>query len=109
MITLYIIFLENYTNSFGWGITFAIPLFALAFSIYNFGMILTNIKQRCDYILPMLILLTISTICFIVNYVGGYTLWPSLAAFLALITFTFISFIFHSNLILRALAKKFHI
>ncbi|PKK96114.1 MAG: hypothetical protein CVV59_00275, partial [Tenericutes bacterium HGW-Tenericutes-4] len=25
MITLYIIFLENYTNSFGWGITFAIP------------------------------------------------------------------------------------
>jgi len=109
MFTGYIIFLENYTNSFGWGLIYVIPIFVLTFSINNFTMILSNIKNRFDYFLPMLILLTISIITFIICYAGNFTLWPSLSAFLATISFTFISFIFHSTKILGALAKKFHI
>jgi hypothetical protein len=109
MFALYILFLELYTNSFGWGFSYVIPLFALAFSLYNFILILSNIKHRFDYILPMLILLTISTVSFAINYVNSYTLWPSLSSFLTSISLTFISFIFHSNKILKALAKKFHI
>lgn len=109
MFTGYIVFLENYTQSFGWGIGYVIPLFAFTFAIYNFIMILTNIKNRSDYILPMFILLTISIICFSFNYVNKLTLWPSMLSFLTLLSFTVISFVFQSSKILRALAKKFHI
>lgn len=107
-VSLYIVFLENYASSFGWGITYVIPLFVLAFSFYNFGMVLSNIKNRSEYILPMLILTTIAIIAFIVNYFGALKLWPSLSALLAVITFVSISFVFHSSKILKALAKKLH-
>ena len=80
-VTLYIIFLENYTNSFGWGIVYVIPLFVLAFSVYNFLMILSNRNNRTEYILPMFILTTIATVAFSYNYFSGLVLWPSLSAF----------------------------
>jgi hypothetical protein len=106
--TLYIVFLENYTNSFGWGITYVIPLFATAFSVYNFAMVLSNIKNRIEYILPIIILTVIAIICFALNYFGDLMLWPSLVAFLTTISVISVSFIFRSSKILKALAKKLH-
>ena len=108
MFSLYIVFLENYTNSFGWGISYVIPLFALAFSIYNFGMVLSDIKNRSEYILPMFILTIIAIISFAFNYFAALTLWPSLVAFLAVISFVSVSFVFRSAKTLKSLAKKLH-
>lgn len=107
--TLYIIFLENYTNSFGWGITYVIPLFCLGFGLYNFIMVINNIKTKSDYILPMIILFIISTISFSINYYNDLTIWPSLSSFLTLISVTFICFAFRSSKLVKALSRKFHI
>lgn len=107
-VTLYIVFLENYTNSFGWGITYVIPFFATVFSVYNFAMVLSNIKNRSEYILPIIILATIATISFALNYFGNFTLWPSFVAFLTTISVISVCFIFRSSKILKALAKKLH-
>ncbi|MGD9901158.1 MAG: DUF6320 domain-containing protein [Spirochaetales bacterium] len=105
----YVIFLENVTNSFGWGITLVIPLFVVAFSLYHFSMVLSNLNTRAEHFLPMIILTFISIGSFIYNYVAGLTLWPSLAGLLVSIAAVAFLAVFKSEKIAKILAKKFHL
>lgn len=104
----FIIFLENYTNSFGWGVQYVIPLFCLAFALYNFYMVLSNIKNRYEHIIPMLILMFTAIGVFIFNYAHNYIMWPSITAFFTTIGFTILLLVFKSTKIGKALFRKVH-
>lgn len=105
----YILFIETYTGSFGWGLVYVIPLFALGLSLYNFFMVLSNLNTRSEYILPMFILTFISTISLIANYNITSIIWPSLSAFFASVAFTLILMLVRAPKIFKFLKQKFHI
>ena len=93
-ICTYLLFLELFTNSFGWGVYYAIPLFILFMSLYStFIIMLRNYYKGFEFIMCLLVFALCSVAVFTFNVLSGGVLWPSLVAFLTSIT-CFVSFLF---------------
>ena len=103
-----IVLIELYSKSFGWGMIYVVPLFALGLSVYNFGMVLSNRDTRSEYILPMFILTVIAIISFIINRANHFIIWPSLSAFFATISFSTVLIVIRRTKVGKVLDKKLH-
>ena len=78
----YLLFIELFSGTFGWGVNYVMPLISLSYSIYNGILIVAKGYFNFEYYLPVVVSAIISTVLLIVNYLYKWVYWPSLAAFL---------------------------
>ncbi len=106
----YILFLELFTHSFGWGLNYAIPMFLLFCTLYTTIIIVSrNYYQGYDFVVCLLVLAILSTAIFLYNLLSGGIMWPSLVTFLTSVT-CFIGFlIFKFKKVKAQIEKKFFI
>lgn len=109
-ICAYILFLEFFTNSFGWGLNFVIPLFILFMSLYStFIIILRNYYRGYEFVVCLLTFAILSIVVFLYNLLSNLVVWPSLVAFLTSVT-CFVGFlIFRFKKVKNELEKSFFI
>ena len=81
-ICAYIIFLELFTNSFGWGLHYAIPMFILFATLYSTSIILSRNYQKYEFVICLLNFAILSLGVFLFNLFTKAVIWPSLVAFL---------------------------
>ncbi len=105
----YIIFLENFTNTFGWGVTYAVPLFLLASEIALFLFFAIGGFERVEVFMPILICLILSLGIFLYNYLKKFVYWPSASCLLFGFACLFIIYIVKSRRTKKNLQKSFHI
>ena len=75
----YILFLEFFTHTFGWGLVYVIPFFLLAMTLYSFLIIvIRNYFKGLEFVIPLLIFMILSIAVFFVNYFCGFVAWPAL-------------------------------
>lgn len=107
---LYILFIELYTNTFGWGVNYAIPFFILFMSLYSTIIIFTrNYYKGFEFVLPLIIFTIMATVLFIVCYCLKFTIWPSFSVFLASLTMLIIVIIFKHKQVKQELGKSFFV
>lgn len=109
-ICAYILFLELFTNSFGWGVYYAIPLFLLFTTLYSLTIILIrNYYRGFEFVISLLVFAILSTVLFIFNYISKGVVWPSLVAFLTSVTCFVVFLIFRFKKVKQTLEKSFFI
>ena len=109
-ICLYILFLELFTHSFGWGLNYAIPMFILFIALYStFITMARSYYRKYEYVICLLIFAVISVIVFLYNLLTKAVVWPALVAFLTSTT-SFIGFLlFRFKKVKNELEKSFFI
>ena len=109
-ICLYVLFLELFIGSSGWGHNYVIPLFILFMSLYStFIMTLRNYYQGMEFVICLIIFAGLGTAIFIFNYVSKNVIWPSLVAFLVSVVCLIFFVIFKHKKVKQALKKSFFI
>lgn len=109
-ICLYLLFLELFTHTFGWGLNYAIPFFILFMSLYStITIFLRDYYKRFEFVVQLLLFVIISIAVFIVNLCMKFVLWPSLVAFLTSITCFAFVLIFRFKRVKQELKKSFFI
>lgn len=88
----YILFLELFTNTFGWGLNYVIPFFLLFMTIYSVIIIWTrNYFKGIEFVIPLMIFCILSVASFFVTYFCKFVYWPALvSAITSLVLFVFI-------------------
>lgn len=104
----YILFIELYSHTFGWGVTYVMPLIALAYSIYNGVLIVAKGYFNFEYFLPICFSGAISIVFFLVNYLNSWKFWPSLAAMLFSCVIVLLIIFFKNKRLKKSIEKKFH-
>ena len=91
-ICAYILFLEFFTHTFGWGLIYVLPFFLLAMTIYCFLIIFVrNYFRGVEFVIPLLIFCIMSIAIFFVNYFCGFVFWPALVTMVtSLVSFVLI-------------------
>ena len=109
-ICAYILFLELFTNSFGWGLNYVIPMFILFMALYStFITIIRNYYRKYEYVICLLIFSVLGVIVFLYNLFTNAVIWPALVAFLTSVT-CFIGFLlFRFKKVKNELEKSFFI
>lgn len=106
----YILFLELFTQTFGWGVYYVIPLFLLFMTLYSLTIVLIrNYYKRFEFVISLLIITVISIVLFLYNYISKGIVWPSLVTFLTSITCFVFILIFRFKKVKQALEKSFFI
>lgn len=109
-LTGFIIFLELYTNTWGWGVLYAIPCTWLGLSIIS-GL-LTMIKGYVNFEMfkPLFMLTFLSIVALILLLCFNCVIiWPTLVAFLVSSSVIVLMFMFRFKRSLRSLKKDFGI
>lgn len=105
----FLIFLEYYTNSFGWGLIYAVPGVILAISIFNFISLLARKQNRFELLVPLALLFLVSLGFFIYSFVKGYTIWPILSTLFSNLAFVFIIFVIYFRRAKKEFVKTFYV
>lgn len=106
----YILFLELFTNSFGWGLYITIPFFIMFMALYStFITVLRNYYKGFDFVVCLLVFSILSIAVFMYNILSGGLMWPSLVAFLTSITCFIFILIFRFKSVKKQLEKNFFI
>lgn len=106
----YIVFLELYTQTFGWGVNYVLPFFLLAMSAYCCVIVFSrNYFKGFEFFFPLSIYAFLSTANFVVCYCLNLVIWPSFSCFLASITMVALSFVFRYRKVKRELEKSFFV
>ena len=109
-ICAYIIFLELFTNSFGWGVYYVVPLFILFMSLYStFIIMLRNYYKGFEFIRCLLMFALCGVAIFTYNTLSGGVLWPSLVVFLTSVTCFVIFLFFRFKKVKNQFEKSFFI
>lgn len=109
MLSGYLLFLELYTFSYGWGVQYVIPLFVFAIAIYE--IIMTSIQKfnRLESISVLITCFLESLGVFLYNYLTSSITWPSLIGTFISFAFLFVLFIAKYKKTRKELQKSFHI
>ncbi len=105
---LFLLFIELYSNTFGWAVNYAMPFIALAYSIYNGVLIVAKGYINFEYYLPVLVSAIVSTVLLLVNYLHSWVYWPSLSAFLFGWIVVFLTTFIKYKRLKKSMQKKFH-
>ena len=106
----YILFLELFTGSFGWGVYYVIPLFLLFMTLYSLTIILIrNYYKRFEFVISLMIITILSIALFLYNYLSKGVVWPSLVTFLTSVTCFVFLLIFRFRKVKQAIEKSFFI
>lgn len=107
-ICLYLLFLELFTATFGWGLYYAIPFFMLFMTIYSiFVIFLRNYYKGYEFVICLMTFSILSLTVFLYNYISNGVFWPSLVAFLASISCFVFFLIFRFRRVKQELTKSF--
>lgn len=108
-VPLYILFIELYSKSFGWGLYYVIPLSMVLDTIYSLIILVSRSKNHWDFILNFIVIIFISLAIFIANIVLKAVIWPSFIA-LVIPTMTLaVIWLIKSSKTSKELGKNFHI
>ena len=109
-IGVYVLFIELYTNTFGWGVNYVIPFFILFMSCYSTIIIfIRNYYKGFEFVLPLIIFTVLATITFAVSYILNLVIWPSFSVFLASVTLLIIVLVFKHKKVKQELEKSFFV
>lgn len=109
-VCLYILFIELYTQTFGWGVNYVIPFFILFMSLYSTAIVfMRNYYKGFEFTLPLIIFTILATITFVVSYVLNLIIWPSFSVFLASLSLLIIVLVFKSKKVKQELEKSFFV
>ena len=109
-LSLYMIFIEFYTNSFGWGIQYAIPSMWLGFSIIAGIATLARGYVNFEMFKPMIMIFLMSLITVIVLLcIGNLALWANIASLLVAASEIILMFMFRFKRSIRSLKRDFGI
>lgn len=108
-ICAYIIFIELFTKTFGWGLIYVIPFFLLFMCINSFSIILSRNYRSLDFFVPLIIFTILSVALFVYNYIFGHVIWPSLVVFITSIVFTILIIIFRFKKVKQQIEKNFFV
>lgn len=109
-ICAYILFLELYTHTFGWGLQYTIPFFLLAMTIYCTVIIVSRQYYKgFEFVIPLLGFVVLSLATFLVNYFCKFVYWPALVASLSSITIFCFILIFRFKKVQQQFKKSFFI
>lgn len=106
----YILFIELFTGTFGWGVNYAIPFFLLFMCLYSTIIVfIRNYYKGLEFVLPLIIFTICVTVVFIVNYCLNFVIWPSFAVFLTSVTLLILVIIFKRKKVKQELSKSFFV
>ena len=105
----YIIFLENFTKTVGWGLNYVVPLFLLSVEIGAFIILAISKFERIEVQLPLLICVLFSLAIFLYVYLKQLVYWPATCALLFGFAVLFTIFIVKNRRAKKSLQKSFHI
>lgn len=105
----YIIFLENFTKTTGWGFNIVVPLFLLLGEIVSFLILTISKFEKVEVFLPVLICTIFSFIIFLIVYLKKIIYWPAAAAFLFGFAILFTIFVVKNRRAKKSLQKSFHV
>ena len=109
-ICAYILFLELFTGTFGWGVYYVIPFFVLFMTLYcTIIMAIRNYYKGMEFVICLMIFAILAVALFVYNSIAKVVVWPSLVAFLASITCFVCFLIFKFKKVKQALTKSFFI
>lgn len=108
-VSAYILFLELFTNSFGWGLCYTIPMFILFMSVNSLTTMIVRKNNRLEFLLPLFICALISTAIFIFIFVKGYTIWPALTTFFTTWTLFVLLMIIRFKRVKKEFQKNFYV
>jgi len=106
-----IVFIEVYSNTFGWGISYTVPAFMVASSIAVYAVMLSRGYYQRSNCYPSLCCVIISVIIFALSvtvYKGVIPFWPSLTSFVVSIVLFVSLFVFKRKKIIKGLKKDFN-
>ena len=105
----YLLFIELFSNSLGWGVQYTIPFILIAFCVYNVILMVSKGYLNFDFLLPILLSSLISTIILIICYVNKFILWANLSAFLLTWVITLFLILLKYKKFKNNIKKKFHL
>ncbi len=109
-LTAFLIFLELYTHTWGWGVMYAIPFMLLGFSVLAGIMTLARGYVDFDMFKPMIMIAFLSCIALILLLCFDCpTVWPTLVTFLFSVSEIILMFMFRFKRSVRSLKKNFGI
>ncbi len=108
-ICAYLIFLELFTKTFGWGINYAIPLFLLASEVLMFVLLTITKFERVELQLQLVICDLLSLANFLFVYLKQLIYWPSAASLLFGFAIMFVIFVVKNRRAKKNLQKSFHV
>lgn len=109
-VCLYILFLELFTHTFGWGVNYVIPFFILFMSCYSTIIVfIRNYYKGFEFVLPLIIFTILSAVTFVVSYFLKLVIWPSFSTFLASLTLLILVLIFKQKKVKQELGKSFFV
>ena len=107
-LTAFMLFLELYTHTWGWGVMYAIPFTWLGFAILSGIFTLARGYVNFEMFKPMFMLLLLSLISFILLMCFDCpTVWPTLVAFLVSATEIILMFMFRFKRSVRSIKRDF--
>jgi hypothetical protein len=109
-VCFYILFIELYTQTFGWGLIYAIPFFLLFMCLNCVSIIFSrNYYKGFEFVVPLIIFTILSIVLFIVNSVLGFTIWPSLVVFATSLASLAFVLIFRFKQVKKELERSFFV
>ena len=109
-LSCYVLLVEWFTNSFGWGLNYVVPLFLMFMSIYSSSIIFSrNYYKGFEFALPLIIFNVLALVLFVVSLLLNVILWPSLMCFLTSIILLICVLIFRTKKVRQELEKSFFV
>lgn len=109
-LTAFMIFLELYTHTWGWGVMYAIPCMWLGFGLLAGLMTIMSGYVNFEMFKPMLMILFLSIVSLILLLCFDcLILWPTVVAFLVSASEIILMFMFRFKRSLRSLKRDFGI
>lgn len=105
----YVIFLENFTHSVGWGVNYVVPLFLLGVELSGFLILVISKFEKVDVFLPILICFIVSLGIFLYVYLKKFIYWPATVALLFGFAVMFTIFVVKNRRAKKSLQKSFHV
>ncbi len=109
--TLLFVFIEFYSNTFGWAINFVIPSFILASSIAIYIVNLSRGYYARSNFYSSLCCVIISSVLFALSltiFKGVVRIWPTLVSFVVSVVLFITLFVFKRKKIIKGLKKDFN-
>lgn len=109
-LTMFMLFLELYTATWGWGVRYAIPCMWLGFGVATGLLTIINGYVNFEMFKPMFMILFLSVVALIcLLCFDSVVLWPTVVAFLVSVSEILLMFMFRFKRSLRSLKRDFGI
>lgn len=109
-LSAFLIFIELYTGTWGWGVMYTIPFIWMAICLFFVVSIFVQGFVNFEIFKPLILILIFSVTSFLLLYfLGGEVLWPTLSVLLLSMSEIILMFMFRFKRSIRSLKRDFGI